>query len=788
MTKGLLTAEKTYLINTPTEFLWAVHYYDDFGMDIRTFRQHYLGGSSALNLNNYDDLTTSYTFTKQINSVTRRHYFKNSGGTATLALTALDAYTYDQIDRKKNYSQTITVNGVAQPKVMLLSQTYNEIGQMIKRGLHSAVSPYTSFLQNVDYRYNPRGWLSSINNSDLSNDQGVTNADTTDLFGMNILYNEATTVTPQYNSNISTIRSKSGKYGSVTPTNLNFDYAYDRLNRLTNSFSYSSSKSASTAYYNENLSYDEIGNIKTLGRYEFYNGQPQQIDSLAYSYTGNQLTRVDDNSTFTGSYGFLEAQKAPNEYTYNGNGYLSKDLNKGISNITYNELNLPEVITINGKTVTYTYDSDGNKLKKVYLDGVNTTTTEYVSGIQYTNGVIDFLQTEIGRTRKSGNNYIYEYDLQDHLGNTRVTIKQDAITSKPIVLQEDDYYSFGSTIKSREYIVFPKNEYLFNKKEYQEETGFYDYGARFYDPLIARWNGVDELADKFNDLSPYSYTADNPLNLLDPDGKDIVSVGRDVYFDNKNNPDATNFFKILKGTAKSLYIDIERRPEFRNSINDQEKRDYYSERWVVFSTASLKTAAAAVAVIPNKSLDNLVLETHGGEKKGEDDIMTADVTPDDKNYNKRSNYLTTSEIRTFAKTGKGSSNAAALSLLGSKVADKGRFIFAACNVVRKTGLGNDFGKAVSALTGNRLNIFLPTSLISTPDYMTVENGKGKPDTDPALGMHYTNSFFVVSAEVGWLQIKPSGKTNSIRAIILNPFPDPKLPPVIVKPVEDKKKH
>jgi hypothetical protein len=55
-------------------------------------------------------------------------------------------------------------------------------------------------------------------------------------------------------------------------------------------------------------------------------------------------------------------------------------------------------------------------------------------------------------------------------------------------------------------------------------------------------------------------------------------------------------------------------------------------------------------------------------------------------------------------------------------------------------------------------------------------------------MHYTNSFFVVSAEVGWLQIKPSGKTNSIRAIILNPFPDPKLPPVIVKPVEDKKKH
>ncbi len=63
------------------------------------------------------------------------------------------------------------------------------------------------------------------------------------------------------------------------------------------------------------------------------------------------------------------------------------------------------------------------------------------------------------------------------------------------------------------------NRYKFNGKELDEETGFYYYGARYYNPKFSIWLSVDPLAEKFPHQSPYVFTDNNPINLIDPDGR-----------------------------------------------------------------------------------------------------------------------------------------------------------------------------------------------------------------------------------------------------------------------------
>jgi RHS repeat-associated protein len=65
------------------------------------------------------------------------------------------------------------------------------------------------------------------------------------------------------------------------------------------------------------------------------------------------------------------------------------------------------------------------------------------------------------------------------------------------------------------------NRYLYNSKQWNDDfgMGWYDYGARFYDPTIARWNAVDPLAVKISQWSPYNYAVNNPVTFIDPNGE-----------------------------------------------------------------------------------------------------------------------------------------------------------------------------------------------------------------------------------------------------------------------------
>ncbi|MBW4890149.1 RHS repeat-associated core domain-containing protein [Mucilaginibacter sp. HMF5004] len=482
MTRGLLTASKINVLGT-TDMLWTVNYYDDKGRVTSTYAQHYLGGTA--NTGNYDKIVNTYDFTNAVTASTRNHYTATAGSSP--AVTIANTFVYDHVGQKRQSFENINSTANA----TLISQVdLNETGQAYQKHLHSTDNG-SNFLQDITYSYNERGWLKTAN---------------APLFAMELKYNDGTT--PQYNGNIA--NQNWGTPGSLTNS---FTYSYDALNRL-------SSGIGNTGNIESGIDYDKMGNISHLNRYY----DSTLIDQLTYNYTNssnltNQLQSVADVSSDAGTKGY---KTGTHSYTYDANGNMLTDDSKGLT-VAYNLLNLPQTDTLSSGIITYTYDAGGRKLRKASTIGSGTS-TDYIAGIQYTNGNIDFIQTEEGRALKSGSNYNYEYNLSDHLGNTRLSF--DTHSNVTSTTQQTDYMPFGMEITAGS-VVSPKNLYLYNAKELQEELGQYDYGARFYDPVIARWTSVDPLAEKFRRWSPYNYGVDNPLRYIDPDGmgvNDFVAI------------------------------------------------------------------------------------------------------------------------------------------------------------------------------------------------------------------------------------------------------------------------
>jgi len=295
-----------------------------------------------------------------------------------------------------------------------------------------------------------------------------------------------------------------------TPGNLNnsYTYTYDKLNRVT--------AGTSSAGFTENgITYDAEGNITALNR---YTAGGTEIDELSYTYntSSSQLNHITDNTSNNNG---LPAGATFYQYDGNGNVWNAHNATNtgGNRNVTYHLLNLPLAVTVPTGTITYTYDAAGNKLRKASTVTGSTVYTDYIGGIQYhgtTSESIAFIQMEEGQAAPNGTtNYDYQYFLGDNLGNTRVSFGTK--TGAAVKYQKDDY-PFGMEISDT--VSSPKNYYLYNKKELQSEFGEYDYGARFYDPVIGRWTGVDPLAEASRRFCPYNYVLDNPIRFIDPDG------------------------------------------------------------------------------------------------------------------------------------------------------------------------------------------------------------------------------------------------------------------------------
>ena len=217
------------------------------------------------------------------------------------------------------------------------------------------------------------------------------------------------------------------------------------------------------------------------------------------------------------------------------NGNMTKDRNKGISNITYNTMNLPSRIEFeNGSRATYLYSADGTKLQVKYETSyagllasgppsgsastaiAQTHTIDYVGDKIYEDGVLSRILIEGGYVDYSGETPIYHTYLTDHQGNVRVVVDENAA-----VKQVNHYYPYGALFaESTNGNVQP---YKYNGKELDRMHGldWYDHGARHNDAARGRWHVMDPLCEKYYDVSPYAYCAGDPVNAIDPDGKSI---------------------------------------------------------------------------------------------------------------------------------------------------------------------------------------------------------------------------------------------------------------------------
>ena len=174
---------------------------------------------------------------------------------------------------------------------------------------------------------------------------------------------------------------------------------------------------------------------------------------------------------------------------------------------------MPQQVTFSdGSTITYNYAADGTKLRTVHTISGTTTTKDYCSNVVYENGVQKLLQTEEGYVDLSASTPAYYYYLKDHQGNNRVVIN-----SSGTVQETNHYYPFGGVFASTGNV----QPYKYNGKELDTKKGlnWYDYGARHYDATLGRWFVEDPLAEKYYAWSPYNYCINDPVKLIDPNGK-----------------------------------------------------------------------------------------------------------------------------------------------------------------------------------------------------------------------------------------------------------------------------
>ena len=497
--KGFLTGTAVYSLTAPASKTVSSFYYDYQGRMIQSHRKEALGGDGHIH--------QSLTFTGKP-SRTRETVALPDGRIDSLVTVR----SYDGQERL--VSETTSLNGRSQS----VSYGYDETGRMTGRiyGTEANPSALTETLS-----YNIRDQLTGLSSS---------------VFSMTLRYQEPTLGSvPKYNGGIS---EWEWNHGAGTETNA-WSLSYDGVGRLTDARRFVDG-AQTNSFSERSITYDRNSNALTLTRYGENAATPEEM--LAYSYNGNLLSGISNTGASGGE----------GQYTHDANGNMTHEGLSGLD-IVYNEQNLTRRISSGGTTLAeYEYLADGTKLRA--LDGGG-------NGYQYRGSLIyaqtagqsdspvitlDCAVTSAGRIVRENAadgspTYKVQHYLRDHLGSVRAVIDGDT----GAVVEASDYYPFGKRIQvtapvsepvggsqyASEPAVAPvapatsvastssPNRWHFSGKEDQSFLGagipLLDFGARMYNPAIARWTAADPLSEKYYGISPYVYCANNPILFTD---------------------------------------------------------------------------------------------------------------------------------------------------------------------------------------------------------------------------------------------------------------------------------
>ncbi|MCD8035169.1 MAG: RHS repeat-associated core domain-containing protein [Alistipes sp.] len=471
--KGLVTGQKTKVLGVETDrWLTSALYYDRNYNTIQSVAELFPEGLEVTS--NIHDF---------IGNPTRINVKQTIG---TLVTEYDKDVEYDSQARILSVKQQIA----GDTQVTLAEYVYDDLGRVSVKYLHNRAD-------SVRYTYDMLGRNTGISSSQFSYELGFES----------VAPEMSTSVVPHFDGNISY-----AKWGTGNQLQRAYSYTYDNCKQLLAANYLEESGGVwrpMEKFAEKGMVYTPNGNISSLQRND---SDGARLHDIIYNYAdtknGNAVSSVVMNG------------ESSDVYDYDAVGNMVYDGRRKVS-IEYNLLNLPQRIFGDSGEVSYIYTGSGQKL----ATRANGSLTFYCDPIVYEGSEsfvsrVLYMQHPEGMALRVSDNWVYYYMLKDQVGSTRALCRADG--SRLISETTTDYYPFGL---SHEYNDLHLNRFLFSGKELQDQIingqmlGLYDFGSRFYDPVLGHWFNIDPSLQLTN---PYGFCMNSPIAVKDPDGEFFI--------------------------------------------------------------------------------------------------------------------------------------------------------------------------------------------------------------------------------------------------------------------------